>query len=379
MSRLFPSLLLVCFFLSAVGCDSSQNFSPTATVTATAVATTTPLPPTPAPTPRLSFFGAATPFTPAPRSPLNPLHGIHAPVGGVWDMLDQTVLDSFRDANGNVAGPGMAVALSTDMNSGVNVLGLRLEQTLRQYAARGSEVYVRMWPQRFPAGVVEPVFDNTVATISGTPDDAVADMLAFLRQEQDRVGWHATRIIPGNEMNVEWPDGTYRGQKLAWNSGNDPRKYAAINQFYLDLRVAWQARLAQEDAAQFRDVTLYFPAMAQDGNGRPIYAGLYFYDDKGVRGGNKYDMLRLAIEAYAHFTWHNYFLPGKAWEGRVIAQFPQWLKDDLARGTITGRITECGWEPDSLVTQTQDARINGVLFEDDLRYFLEQASGAAGE
>jgi hypothetical protein len=167
---------------------------------------------------------------------------------------------------------------------------------------------------------------------------------------------------------------------------------------------AWQRRLEQHDAAIFRDVTLYFPAIAQDGH-PDYFGGAYFYDnDKPV--ANKYDRLRPAIELFGRFSWHNYFRPGRAWEDRAVLAFPDWLKQGLASGWPYA-ITEAGWTPDALALptqrdgiafiarfwqrlkwgktvgrddrpqwRTQDETLSGFSFEDDIEYFITTCAGA---
>ncbi len=339
-------------------------------------------------------------------APLNPQRGIHAPVGYRWADSDRATLDSFRDKNGLPRGPGMVLALSSDLEAANNSAGVSMERDLMRYQQSGAEIYVRMYPQRFPGGLTEAFASDRGNTISGEPQDAVNDIITFLKAQQKRTGTHFTRIIPGNEANIEWPNGAYYYNLLRWRSNNDPTKYEAMNRFFVDLYTAWETRLQQADAAPFRDVKLYFPALSQDGSPN-YFGGFYFYDQNGQPVGNKYDRLQAAVRRYPGFSWHNYWRPGKVWEDRAAAHFPDWLKQSLSGGTLPAVITESGWTPDALQpvltdeqreyyalwrgppwswfgpisvpTPTQDDIINGVRFEDELKFFVEQSSGAVSD
>ena len=334
---------------------------------------------------------------------VNPLHGIHAPVGFRWTDEDRTTLASFHNANGVAVAPGMVVTLSADMTAANNKANVLMERDLYDYQQHGSQILVRMWPQRFPGGPTEKP-DTSVGTVSGTPDDAAADILRFLSEQQSREGWHFTNIVPGNEMNLEWPNQHYGTNLLPWLSNDDPAKFKAINDFMLGLYSAWQKLITTPEGRIFSDVKLYFPAIAQDG-AAPYFSAFYYYNgDKP--SANKYDSLQTAIQTYGYFSWHNYWRPGHAWEDRAIASFPGWLKAGLASNAIQGVITESGWSPKSLevevsdpllnywrnlpfqlwkitgrqrdpFTLSQDDVVDGVRFEDDLQYFLNNCSGAA--
>lgn len=344
--------------------------------------------------------------TSRPASSLNPLHGIDAPIGFRWTDTDRATLAAFHNANGLNVAPGLVVALSVDMTAANNAPHIPMERDLHSYQQQGSQVLVRMWPQRFPGGVTDQP-DPAHGTVSGTPQDAVGDVWRFLSEQETREGWHFTNIIPGNEMNIEWPNQRYDQNLLPWLSNDDPAKYQAINQFMLDFERDWQQQIATPEGRRFSDVNFYFPALAQDG--APNYfAGFNFYaGDKP--SGNKYDLLRPAIEAFGHFSWHNYWRPGHAWEDRAIANFPNWLKKDLTSSNaaaLPSFITESGWSPQALTipnssswpnlgrglpfqlwqipggkrdlfTYTQDDVIEGRRFEDDLQYFINVCSGAA--
>ena len=318
--------------------------------------------------------------------------------------MQRTALAAFNDASGVAGAPGLALALSTDMQADNNRAASRLEQDLYQYQRQGAEIFIRLYPQRFPGGFSEPLESyNGRNTISGTPADAAEDIFKFLAGQQKRNGWHFTNLIPGNEPDLEWPDELYGQNLLAWTSRGDPAKYTAINRFYAGVYRAWQNRAAQPDAAAFRDVVLYFPPLAQDaGDNLATYAGFYYYD--GARPvGNRYDRLREAIELYGRFSWHNYFIPGRACQDVAAAAFPDWLRQGLENGwpAVVG---EAGWGPDKLALPAQsDSRarltrfwnllglkweerlykddrphwlnyddiINGVSFEEDITHFTQ--------
>ena len=311
--------------------------------------TQTPLPPTATPVPP-----SPTPTIPFRTVKLNPAHGIHAPIGFQWTDQQRATLASFTDAAGEQGAPGTVLALSTDMQADNNIKNVRMEQDLYQYQRQGSQIYIRLYPQRFPGGFSEPLASyNGRNTISGTPQDAAEDLFNFLSEQQKRNGWHFTRLVPGNEPDLEWPDNLYGQNLLPWTSRGDPAKYVAINTFFIQVYRAWQQRLAQPDAALFRDVQLYFPPLAQDaGDNLDTYAGFYYYDGtKPV--GNRYDRLREAIELYKRVAWHNYFQPGRACQDVAANAFPDWLKQGLNDGwpAVVG---EAGWGPDKLALPTQN-------------------------
>jgi hypothetical protein len=57
-----------------------------------------------------------------------------------------------------------------------------MEEDLFRYQESGSQIYIRMYPQRFPGGLTEPLeSSNGRNTIIGTPDDAVEDLWRFIR------------------------------------------------------------------------------------------------------------------------------------------------------------------------------------------------------
>lgn len=317
--------------------------------TATATPANTPLPPTATPIPP-----SPTPSIPFRTVKLNPAHGIHAPIGFQWTDRQRSALASFSDASGVPGAPGTVLALSTDMQADNNRDGIRMEQDLFQYQRQGAQVFVRLYPQRFPGGFSEPLASyNGRNTISGTPQDVAEDIFNFLSEQQKRNGWHFTHLIPGNEPDLEWPDNLYGQNLLPWTSRGDPAKYVAINTFFIQVYAAWQQRTAQPDAALFRDVQLYFPPLAQDaGDNLATYAGFYYYDgSKPV--GNRYDRLREAIELYRRFAWHNYFQPGRACQDIAAAAFPDWLKQGLNDGW-PAVIGEAGWGPDKLALPAQN-------------------------
>jgi hypothetical protein len=310
-------------------------------------------------------------------------------------------LTSFLDKAGNARPPGSVLALSSDMLASGNSAAIPIERDLFAYQKEGSQIYVRMYPQRFPGGLSESN-QTSRNTVSGTPEDAVQDILQFLKGQRERTGTHFTRIIPGNEMNIEWANGSYYYNMLRWSSNDDPTKYDYINLYFGEMFAAWETQLKKPENAIFRDVRLYFPPLSQDGN--PAYfGGAYFYAD-GTPVENKYDKLRPAIEKFGRFTWHNYWRPGKVWEDRVAQHFPAWLKEKLDNNTFEAVITECGWNPQAMQiaipedqrilellrsfppmnlpipphTYTQDDPINGVRFEDELNRFIYEASGATG-
>jgi len=337
-----------------------------------------------------------------PRARLNPQRGIHAPVGFRWTDTDRSAFQSFRDINGLNRPPGMALALSADLEAAGNSAGVSMERDLLAFQKQGSEIYLRMYPQRFPGGLTEP-FGGERNTISGEPEDAVEDIINVLKGQQARLGTHFTRMIPGNEPNLEWSNGTYYQNVLPWQSNDDPTKYDAITRFYLQLYNAWEQRLKEPDAEPFRDVQLYFPPLGQDGH--PDYFGGFYFYDNGKPAGNKYEKLRPAIERFRGFSWHNYWRPGHAWEDRAIVHFPDWLKQAIVSGALPAVITESGWTPGAMTpvlteeqqqlyqlwrgpiwswlgpipvpSPTQDDIIDGVRFEQEVRYFIEQCSGAA--
>ncbi len=355
----------------------------------------TKLAPTPTPTPLVL------------TAPLNPQHGIHAPIGNQWTEAQRKALTAFQNSAGEKAAPGLIVALSADMQAASNSEGIRMEQDLFRYEKLGSQIYVRTYPQRFPGGFSEPLeSSNGRNSISGTPEDAAEDIFRFLHDQQQRTGQHFTRIIPGNELNLEWPNVSYFYNVLPWQSGDDPIKYDYINNFMVRLYKAWQNRLEKPDAALFRDVKLYFPAIAQDGHPDYFGASFFYADNKPVE--NKYDKLRPAITLFGRFSWHNYFRPGKAWDDRAAAYFPEWLKQGLANNWPYA-ITEAGWTPDALALpaqddltarlvkhwqklkwridlardtrpqwNTQDEILNNLRFEDDIKYFIDSCAGTAG-
>ena len=365
--------------------------APTVPATATPAPTTAPLP-------------TATPTVPARTTSLNPAHGIHAPIGNQWtDTLRQALTD-FRDGNDESGPPGAVVVLSNDLNANNNSAHVRMEEDLHQYERQGSQIYVRIYPQRFPGGYSEAFHtkDNP-NTISGSPQDAAEDVFRLVAAQQARNGWHFSQIIIGNEPDLEWPNQLYAQNLLPWQSNGDPRKYVEMNDFYQQVYRAWQARRQQADAVLFQDVTLYFPPLAQDATpNSDFYAGFYYYDN-GQPIGNRYDALRPAIELYAHFAWHNYFEPGRACQEIAANAFPAWLKADLESGW-PAVIGEAGWSPASLVLpsqyddradivhfwqalgvkwepqlyiddrpqwRTQDETINGAAFENDLSQFVD--------
>lgn len=354
----------------------------------------------------VSHFPALAEAEAATQASPNPLHGIHAPVGFRWTDNDRANLAGFHNQKGGVGAPGLVVALSVDMTAANNAAQVRMEQDLREYQAQGSQILVRMYPQRFPGGIQDAP-NPARNTVSGSADDAAEDILRFVQEQEARSGWHFTNIIPGNEMNIEWPNRNYEQNLLYWTSNDDPRKYQAINQFMLELFAAWKQRVAQPAGRRFADVNLFFPALAQDG--APTHFGGFYFYAGDQPAGSKYDLLRPAIETLGHFSWHNYWRPGHAWEDRAIANFPDWLKHALnGQGTapLPGYITESGWSPQAMTiaqpdalaqvwrrlaflywpappgrrdwfTNTQDDVLAGQRFEDDLQYFLEKCSGAA--
>ncbi|HEX2915941.1 MAG TPA: hypothetical protein VH186_34585 [Chloroflexia bacterium] len=367
---------------------------PTATPAPTATVAPPPLPVSPSPTP--------TPTLPPRTVSLSPEHGIHAPIGNQWTDPQRKALTDFKDSTGLSGAPGSVVALSADMLAANNATHTPMEQDLWQYARQGSQIYVRMYPQRFPGGFSEdPANSGGRNTISGTPQDAANDIFEFVSLQQRRNSWHFTRIIPGNEPDLEWPDDLYGYNLLSWHSNGDPNKYFQINRFYVALYKAWQNRLAQPDAAPFRDVTLYFPPLAQDGTPGSQYYAAFNYYDAANPVGNRYDALREAVELYGRVAWHNYFQPGHACQDVAANFFPDWLRKGLQAGW-PAVIGEAGWAPTSLALpaqndsrariaqfwqllkvkwelklyqddrpkwQTYDARIDGVSFEDDLQRF----------
>jgi hypothetical protein len=339
-----------------------------------------------------------------PFAPLNPVHGIHAPVGFRWNDAERTALYSFADRNGLPRSPGLVLALSADLLASGNSRKISMERDLLEMQRRGTQIYIRLYPQRFPGGLAEKP-DSARNTISGSPEDFVEDIIGILKAQQTRTGTHFTRLIPGNEPNLEWPNDQYYQNVLAWRSNDDPTKYEYINRYYLRLYEVWEQRLRQPDAASFQDVLLYFPAIGQDGH--PRYFGGYYFYENDLPAGNKLDRLRPAISRYPGFSWHNYWRPGKAWEDRAIVHFPEWLKQKITSGALSAVITEAGWSPDSMAPPlteeqrnyyqlwrgptwsylgpipvpgyNQDSILNGARFEDELIYFIEQCSGAAYE
>ncbi len=316
--------------------------------------------PTPTLTPALP---TPTPGIPARTAQLNPQHGIHAPIGNQWTDTLRESLSSFKDRNGQSGAPGLVVALSSDMSAANNRLKIRLEEDLHQYERQGAQIYVRMYPQRFPGGFEEAFHtEDNPNTLSGSPRLVAQDIFNFLVGQQKRNGWHFSRIMVGNEPDLEWPNELYGQNLLAWQSNGDPAKYVIMNRFYKEVYAAWQQRQAQPDARQFQDIELYFPALAQDATPGPdYYAGFNYYDgSKPV--GNRYDALREAIETYGRFSWHNYFQPGRACLDIAANAFPDWLQADLEKGWPVV-ISEAGWAPDSLVLPSQnDSRAKMVRF-----------------
>jgi hypothetical protein len=326
---------------------------------------------------------------------------VHATIGFRWQDADRKALSSFLDREGNPRPPGSILALSSDMQASGNSVGKNLEQDLLAYQTEGTQVFIRMYPQRFPGGLKESP-NTSRNTVSGTSQDAVEDVLQFLRAQRQRTGKHFTRIVPGNEMNIEWANGSYYYNMLRWNSNDDPVKWDHINLYFLEMFAAWEQELNKPENAIFRDVKLYFPALSQDGN-PDYFGGFYFYaENKPVE--NKLDKLRPAIEQFGRFTWHNYWRPSRVWEDRVAQHFPVWLKEGLNNAKIDGAITECGWSPQAMQipipdeqrileilrsfpplnlplpphTNTQDDTLQGVKFEDELIRFVYEASGATG-
>lgn len=356
-----------------------------------------PHPPTPTPTPTL----------PARSVALDPRHGIHAPIAGQWTDSQRQALAAFKDAGGQSGAPGSVVALSSDMQANNNAAHGRLEEDLYQYSRQGAEILIRLYPQRFPGGFTEPIESaNGRNTISGSPQDAANDIFAFVDGQQRRNGWHFTKILPGNEPDLEWPNELYAQNLLPWQGNGDPAKYTLINRYYIEVYRAWQNRLQQPDAAAYRDVELYFPPLAQDAT--PGEAGYYasfnFFENNGAElrpVGNRYERLKEAIELYRRFSWHNYFQPGRACQDVAAQNFPDWLKQGLESGW-PAVIAEAGWSPEKLALPTQrdsrgimvrfwqqlgvkwekklyqderpqwrtyDEQIDGARFEDDLRSF----------
>jgi hypothetical protein len=320
--------------------------------------TTSPRSPLPTPTPTL------VPHT----SQLDPRHGIHAPIGGQWTDPQRQALSAFKDANGQPGAPGLGLALSSDVLAANNSAHARMEEDLHQYARQGTEIYIRLYPQRFPGGYSERVETAEGRnTISGSPQDAAEDIFTFVDGQQRRNGWHFTRIIPGNEPNIEWPNQLYAQNLLPWLSNGDPAKYAIMNKFYIEVYQAWQTRLTRPDAGIYRDVELYFPPLAQDAtpDSPNFYASFNFYEGSGTAlrpVGNRYDPLREAIELYRRLSWHNYFEPGRACQDVATAAFPDWLKRDLESGW-PAVIGEVGWSPEKLALPTQhDSRAILVKF-----------------
>ncbi len=378
----------------ALPAPTDSVISPTSTSTPRPTpilaATPTPEPPTPTPTVQPRAVG------------LNPQHGIHAPIGFQWTDTQRQALSGFKDASGRSGAPGLVLALSSDVKASNNSKSVRMEEDLHQYARQGSQVFIRMYPQRFPGGLSEDADKlSYLNTISGTPEDVAGDIFRFVDEQQRRNGWHFTQIIPGNEPNIEWPDELYYQNLLPWSSPGDPKKYQVMNRFFAEVYRAWQRRVAQPDAAAYHDVALYFPPLAQDARANSsFYAGFYYYD--GQRPiGNLYDTLREAVELYGRFSWHNYFQPGRACQDVSANSFPDWLKRGLEKGW-PAVIGEAGWAPDKLPLasqsdsrarlvqfgqllglkwearlylderpqwRTQDDTIDGARFEDDLRQF----------
>ncbi len=349
-----------------------------------------------------------TPTFPALTAPLNPQHGIHAPVGGEWPDIQRNIFSSFRNSAGEKAAPGLVVALSVELKSSNNQEKVTMEEDLFRYRQLGTQVYIRMYPQRFPGAFTEKLDPRDGRnTISGSPQDAVQDIILFLQGQERRTGHHFTKIIPGNEPNLEWPDRLYFQNVLTWQSGDDPQKYERINSYFVELFQAWQDRLNDPGLALFRDVELFFPALAQDGH-PGNFGGAFFYEND-LPVENKYDRLRPAIKLFGRFSWHNYFRPGKAWEDRVATNFPRWLKQELSIG-MPRVISEAGWTPDALYIpysldseaattfiwkklnwskklalnshprwHTQDEILEGKTFEDEIRYFITVCAGDLGD
>lgn len=357
----FAGMVLVLALLATLLLtNNSSKLLQTALLPITLPATATARPQPPSPTARPI---APTPTIPARIDHLNPAHGIHAPIGFQWTDPQRLAMAAFKDSAGKAGAPGLALALSTDMRANNNQATIPMEQDLYQYQRQGAEIFIRLYPQRFPGGFSEPFASfNGRNTISGTPQDAAEDIFTFLAEQQKRNGWHFTRLIPGNEPDMEWPDELYGQNLLPWTSRADPAKYVAINNFFAEVYRAWQQRVAQPDAALFRDVTLYFPPLAQDaGSNTDTYAGFYYYE--GIKPvGNRYDRLREAIELYGRFSWHNYFVPGRACQDVAAATFPDWLKQGLENGW-PAVIGEAGWGPDKLALPAQnDSRARLVRF-----------------
>ena len=355
----FAGMVLVLALLATLLLtNNSSKLLQTALLPITLPATARPQPPSPTARPI-----APTPTIPARIDHLNPAHGIHAPIGFQWTDPQRLAMAAFKDSAGKAGAPGLALALSTDMRANNNQATIPMEQDLYQYQRQGTEIFIRLYPQRFPGGFSEPLASfNGRNTISGTPQDAAEDIFTFLAEQQKRNGWHFTRLIPGNEPDMEWPDELYGQNLLPWTSRADPAKYVAINNFFAEVYRAWQQRVAQTDAALFRDVTLYFPPLAQDaGSNTDTYAGFYYYE--GIKPvGNRYDRLREAIELYGRFSWHNYFVPGGACQDVAAATFPDWLKQGLENGW-PAVIGEAGWGPDKLALPAQnDSRARLVRF-----------------
>ncbi len=358
-------------------------------------------PPPPLPTP--------IPPTPLPVVKPDPRHGIHAPIGAQWTDPQRQAFSSFKNKVGQPGPPGTVLALSSDLKARNNVKATRMEQDLNEYARQGSEIYVRMYPQRFPGGFSEAVeTSGGVNTISGSPADAAEDIFKLLDHQQRSFGWHFTRIIPGNEPDLEWPNQLYAQNLLPWVGIGDPIKYSVINRFYIELYQAWQRRVQQPDAAALHDVMLYFPALAQDATPDSVnfYASFNFYQGSGPDQrpvGNRYDRLREAVELYRRFSWHNYFQPGRACQDVTADALPDWLKRGLEDEGWPSVISEAGWSPGKFALPTQsdsraflvrfwqalgvkwerklyqderlhyrtaDEVIDGARFEDDLQLFI---------
>ncbi len=402
LALLLTLLILVILFFSLPSATEQKTTAVALTTAPSVTGTGLPGPtsrPLPVPKPTLVPLSV----------PLNPQHGIHSSVGGQWTDPLRQALSSFQNGAGEQAAPGLVVALSSDMTAANNRAGVRMEEDLFRYQQQGSQIYIRMYPQRFPGGLTEAIETSEGRnTISGTPQDAAEDIFRFLQEQQQRTGRHFTRLIPGNEPNLEWANQNYYQNVLAWQSNDDPAKYDAINTYLIGVYAAWQRRLEQPDAAPFRDVTLYFPALAQDGSPE-YFGGAYFYsENKPV--ASKYDLVRSAIELFKHFSWHNYFRPGRAWDDRAAAAFPDWLKQGLANDGWPYLISEAGWTPDALALptqrdgkayiarfwkrlkwlpelaqdnrpywRTQDETVSGVTFEEDIQYFINVCAGATGE
>jgi hypothetical protein len=398
-------LLFIIIMLSILLLSNQPN-QPTPTPTPAPTSTAAPSPtatalssPTATPTPR------PTPTVPARTVALNPQHGIHAPIGRQWTDPLRQVLGDFRDANGQTGAPGSVLALSTDMLADNNTPKIRMEEDLYYYQRQGAEIYIRMYPQRLPGGFTEPVLiTDSRNTISGTPEDAAEDIFRFVDAQHKRNGWHFTRIVPGNEPDLEWANGTYFQNVLLWQSYDDPAKYRVINQFWIDIYRAWERRVAQPDAVRYRDVQLYFPPLAQDAAPDENHAAFNFYEyANGVLrpAANRYDYLREGITLYGRIVWHNYFRPGKACDDVAAGFFPDWLKTGIAGGW-DAVIGEAGWSPDKFTAPasrdgraailrvwrlvgvkwerklyeddrpqffTADATLDGARFEDDLAGF----------